>query len=211
MLAQLYYAIGANQLCVQEMRRDIELSQVPAQDIERFLDEMGDPGALHEDTSVEDLIERVEDEGALPNSLAGFPRVHPGLVEKTSPPPRINPAAIQSRLHDAGSQAGVRNLMVLDRAGSNVGSIQGTNSIDKETFRTLAQEIAAVSSGACRRMDIGSLNQGAVRFASGGVALRRQRGLTFILLYDDPLKHERAETLLQDLVVKTLGSVGGRA
>lgn len=211
MLSQLYYAIGANALSVREMRKDLELSGQPAKDVERFLDDLGEPAELPDGTSVEDLIERVEDEGALPNSLAGFPRVHPGLVEKTQPPPRINPAAVQSRLHDAGTQAGVRNIMVLDRAGTVIASIQGSGALDKAMFSKLAADISAVSAGACRRMDIGSLSTGAVRFGTGGIALRRQRGLTFTLLYDEPVKHDRALAILQELVVQTLGAGGNRA
>ncbi len=204
LLAQFYYAVGANALCVEEMRRELENSPT-AMDLKDFLSDMGTPPPLPPDLSVEDLIERSEDEGALPNSLSGFPRVSRALVAKTQPPPRINPAAVQSRLHDLGTQAGVLNLAVLDRAGAPVASIQGVGSRPREQFLPLSTEVVRIASDACRRMDIGSFARGTVRAGTGGATFLRQRGLTFAMLYDEPMKHDRAAELLSDLVEKTLG------
>lgn len=207
LLAQLYYAVGANALAVQEMKS--ELAKNPtALDLKTFLDDLGSPPPLEANVTIDTLVERCEETGTLVNSLQGFPRVKPGIAQRTGAPPRINAVAASARLQDFAGTPGLGNLAILDRGGKSLAAIAGETGLDAEAFRELAWGIELVAWGGCRRMDIGSFVRGAVTFPGGGIAFVRRRGTTFALGFLEPMKQDRAAALLEDLVVKIVGGPG---
>lgn len=208
LLAQLYYAIGANALAVRELREELE-KNATALDIKSFLDDIGDPSALDEGTTVEGLIERCEETGALVNSLQGFPRVKPGLAQRTGAIPKINPVAAKAKADELAGTPGLANLVIIDREGRAVASVQGENPLEGEAFRDLAHAIERVSYEACRRMDIGSFVKGGVVVPGGGVCFVRRRGTTFALLFSEPMKADRAAAFLEEFVTKIVGGGAG--
>jgi tetratricopeptide (TPR) repeat protein len=207
LFAQFYYALGANALSVKELADEFAVSPT-AMDIKDFLDEMGTPPPLEAATTIERLIERCEDLGAVPNTLKGFPRAHRAVVERTTSGPRLNPSAAQGKLQELRASPGVRNLAILDREGGAVASVGAEGALDADAFRELVGEIGRVAGEACRHMDIGSFARGGVQFPDGGAAFLRQRGTTFAILYRDPMKADKAAHLLADLAAKTVGVPG---
>ncbi len=208
LLAQFYFSIGANALSVQELREELADSPT-ALDVKSFLDEVGDPQALDRDTTVEVLVERAEESGALTNSLQGFPRVRPGIAQRTGMAPKINPVATMAKVTELQATPGVLNLAILSRDGTAIASVANPGSMEPEAFRGLAEEVGRVAGEACRRMDIGSFVRGAVQFPHGGAAVIRRRGTTFAVYYGDPMKHDRAVPFLEDLVLKIVGGGAG--
>jgi len=206
--AQLYYAIGANALAVQELRAELDRNAT-ALDIKSFLDDIGNPGALEEGTTVETLIERCEEAGSLVNSLQGFPRVKPGLAQRTGATPKINPVAAMAKAQEIAGTAGVVNLVILDREGRAVASVRGENPLDGDAFRELSHAVERVAYEACRRMDIGSFVKGNCLVPGGGVAFLRRRGTTFAMLFAEPMKADRAAAFLEDFVSKIVGGSHG--
>ena len=208
LLAQLYFAVGANAFSVQELREELK-SNASALDIKEFLDDLGNVPPLDKDTSIEALVERCEETGALTNSLKGFPRMRAGLASRTSSPPRINGVAAAARVKELAGMPGILNVAILDREGKLVTGIRNEGGLEDEAFRLMAFEMAGAAGEACRRMDIGSFVRGAVAFPSGGAALLRRRGTTFALHFGDPLRADRALPALEDLVLKVLGAAAG--
>lgn len=207
-LAQLLYAVGANAPCVMELRE--ELAENPtALDIKEFLADLGEPPPLDADTTVELLIERCEEAGALTNSLRGFPRVRPGIAQRTGAAPRINAVAAMERVKDIQATPGVLNIAILDREGGTIASHRNEGGMQAEAFRDMVSSVASTAGDACRKMDIGSLVRGTVSFPDGGAAIMRRRGTTFALLFGDPLKKDRAVPLLEDLVGRIVGGGSG--
>jgi len=190
-LAQLYFAVGANAL-----------------DIKTFLDDVGEPPPLEQDVTIETLIERCEETGTLVNSLQGFPRVKPGIAQRTAAAPKINLVAAAAKVQEFSGAVGLGNLAILDREGKSLASLRADGGLDPEAFRALAWGIEQVAWGSCRRMDIGSFVRGGVSFPGGGMAFVRRRGTTFALDFQDPLKPDRAAALLEELVVKIVGGAG---
>jgi len=208
LLAQLFFAVGANALSVQELKA--ELAATPtALDIKGFLDDLGNPPPLPKDLNIESLIERCEETGALTNSLKGFPRLRPGLVQKTGAAPKINPVAATGLVRERAGTPGVLNLAVLDREGRVVASVRNEGGLDEEAFREAIAQVAASAGEACRRMDIGSFARGSVAFPTGGAAIVRRRGTTFAMFFGDPMKQDRALPILEDFVQKMIGGGGG--
>ena len=210
LLSQFYYAIGANALCVVELREELEENQT-ALDIKDFLADLGTPGELPPGATVETLIERCEEAGALTNSLRGFPRVNPGLALRTSAPPKVEPAVAQKMIQSLAGVIGLRNALILDRDNKVVASLEGENAVTRDSFQDLVVQISEVSGEACRRMDIGSFVVGGLQLPEGGAAIHRRRGMTFALLFGDPMKQDRAALQLADLVNRTVGGGGGNA
>lgn len=208
LLAQLYYAVGANALSVKTLREEFEANPT-ALDIKSFLDDLGNPPPLPPDQTVDSLVERCEEAGALNNSLKGFPRLRPGLAQKTGFTPKINPVAAGGRVKELSGTPGVLNLAILDRDGKAVVGVRNEGGIEEEAFRAMAFEIAGAAGEACRRMDIGSFVRGSVAFPSGGAAIVRRRGTTFALFFSDPMKTDRSVPFLDDLVVRIVGGGGG--
>jgi tetratricopeptide (TPR) repeat protein len=210
LLAQFYYAVGANALSVQELKAELDASPT-AMDIKDFLEEMGQPPPLSNGVTIESLVERAEDMGAVPNTLKGFPRALRVVVERTSAGPKLNPSAAQNKLQELKATPGVRNIGIFDREGGAVASVSGENGLDAEAFRGLVAEIARVSGDSCRHMDIGSFARGGVQFPEGGAVFLRQRGTTFALLYRDPMKADKAAQMLSGVAVKMVGLPPGGA
>ncbi|MHC4922672.1 MAG: tetratricopeptide repeat protein [Planctomycetota bacterium] len=207
LLAQFYYALGANALSVQLLQEEHEQSPT-AMDIKDFLDDMGDPPPLSKGVTIESLIERAEDEGALPNSLKGFPRVSASMVKSTTAPPKLNPSAAQSKIKELSEVGGMRNVIVLDRDGGALASSPGTdNALNSDAFRDLVTEVCQVAGDSCRAMDIGSMTRGGVYFPDGGLAFHRQRGLVFAALFQDPLKHDKVANLLRSSAGDMVGGL----
>jgi tetratricopeptide (TPR) repeat protein len=208
LLAQLYFAVGANALSVQELREELK-SNSNAMEIKDFLDDLGSPPPLDKDINIEGLVERCEETGALTNSLQGFPRMKPGLAKKTGSAPRINGVAAAGRAKELAGMPGVLNLAILDRDGKPVAAIRNEGGLEDEAFRSMAFEMAGAAGDACRRMDIGSFVRGTVAFPGGGVALLKRRGTTFALHFGDPLKADKALPALENLVLQILGGGAG--
>jgi tetratricopeptide (TPR) repeat protein len=206
--AQLYYAVGANALAVRELKAELDRNAT-ALDIKSFLEDIGNPGALEDGTTAESLIERCEETGSLVNSLQGFPRVKPGLAQRTGATPKINPVAAMAKAQEIAGTPGVVNLVILDREGRAVASVRGENPLDGEAFRELAHAVERVAYEACRRMDIGSFVKGSCLVPGGGVAFVRRRGTTFAMLFTEPMKADRAAVFLEDFVSKIVGGGHG--
>ena len=207
LLAQLYFAVGANAAAVDELKA--ELAQNPtALDLEPFINDLGSPPPLEKDVTIESLVDRCEETGSLVNSLQGFPRIKAGLASRTAAAPRINPIAANGRLQEYASAAGLGNLAILDREGKAIAACVGETGMDKDRFRDMAWAIQSVSWEGCRRMDIGSFTRGALLFPGGGIGFVRRRGTTFALGFAEPMKAEKAATLLEDLVLKIVGGGG---
>jgi hypothetical protein len=102
----------------------------------------------------------------------------------------------------------VKDAAILDRDGKLLASLRGSADAGTEAFRELAHAIQQVTFEGCRRMDIGSFVRGGLHFAGGGIVFVRRRGTTFTLSFLDPLKHDRASALLEDLVGKVVGGGG---
>ncbi|MCK6481679.1 MAG: hypothetical protein HUU06_09905 [Planctomycetaceae bacterium] len=208
LLGQLYYAVGANAMAVQELREELAANPT-ALDIKSFLEDLGEPRPLEKDVTLDSLIERAEESGSLTNSLQGFPRVKPGLAQRTGLAPKINAVAAMAKVSALQETPGLLNLAILSREGTVIASVGNEGGMAPEEFRTLTAEVSRVSGEACRRMDIGSFVRGAVRFPHAGAAIVRRRGTTFALFYADPMKHDRAIPFLEDLVLKIVGGGGG--
>jgi tetratricopeptide (TPR) repeat protein len=204
LLAQLYFAVGGNALAVKELQAELDRNAT-ALDLKSFLEDLGAAPPPEGEVNVEALIERCEESGALVNSLKGFPRVKPGIAQRTGSAPKINVAAAMVKVNEAAGMPGVANISVLDREGKAVGSIRAEEAMDVEVFRELAWSIQSVAWESCRRMDIGSFARGAVALPGGGIIIIRRRGTTFAMGFRDPLKHDRASALLEDLVGKVVG------
>ncbi len=207
LLSQLHFAVGANALAVQAMKE--ELKQNPtALDIKSFLEDIGNPSPTPDGVTIEALIERCEESGSLTNSLKGYPRVKPGIAQRTVSSPKINTVAAAGIVHETGALPGVKDLVILDREGKTVASVRGAADPQTEAFREMACAVQQVANEGCRRMDIGSFVKGGIYFGGGGVVFVRRRGTTFTLSFGDPLKHDRAATLLEELVQKVVGGGG---
>jgi hypothetical protein len=204
LLAQLYFAVGGNFLAVKELQAELDRNAT-ALDLKSFLEELGAVPPPEGEVNVEGLIERCEESGALVNSLKGFPRVKPGIAQRTGSAPKINVSAAMVKVNEAAGMAGVANLAVLDREGRALGSVRSEEAMDLEVFRELAWSVQSVAWESCRRMDIGSFARGSVALPGGGVILVRRRGTTFAMGFRDPLKQDRAAALLEDLVGKVVG------
>ena len=209
-LAQLYYAIGANALAVAEMRAELGANPT-ALDIKKFLDDVGEPPPLGEGVTVESLIERCEEFGSLTNTLQGFPRAKPGIVQRSATPPKVNPAAVQAKVREAAGTPGLLNLAILDREGAPVASLAEKDGLDNGVFLDLAGGIQAVAHEASRRMDIGSLVRGSVAMAmgKGGISFVRRRGYSFAMYHREPMKADRAAVFLEDFCSKVVGGSHG--
>ena len=205
--AQLFYAVGANAMSVQELRDELEKNPT-ALDLKGFLEEVGSPPPLDKDVTVESLIERCEETGALVNSLKGFPRVKPGVARRTGAPPKINTVAAMSKVQELAGTPGLANLAILDREGRAIASLRADDAPQSEAFREVAWGIVVVAWEGCRRMDIGSFVKGTLSFPGGGISFVRRRGTTFALGFADPMKQERVAALLEDLVLKIVGGAG---
>jgi hypothetical protein len=207
-LAQLYYAIGANALAVQELRE--ELAAAPtALDLKGFLDDIGEPPPLDPGVTVESLIERCEESGSLTNTLQGFPRAKPGIVQRTASPPKVNPAAVMAKVREVAGVPGMGNLAIFDREGKAVAAHHDPSGLAPEAFLALATGIQQVAHEACRRMDIGSFVRGSVSLGKGGLAFVRRRGYTFAIHHADPMKADRAEAFLDEFAGKIVGGSPG--
>lgn len=206
--AQLYFAVGANALACEELKAELGRNAT-ALDIKSFLDEIGTPAPLENGVTVEHLIERCEESGSLVNSLQGFPRVKPGVAQRTGAAPKINPVAAMAKAQEISGTPGLANLVILDREGRAVASVRGENPLEGEAFRELAHGVERVAFEACRRMDIGSFVKGSVIVPGGGVCFVRRRGTTFAMLFCDPMKADKAAAFLEDFVSKIVGGGGG--
>ncbi len=192
---------------MKELKDELE-KNATALDIKTFLDDVGEPPPLEQDVTIETLIERCEETGTLVNSLQGFPRVKPGIAQRTAAAPKINLVAAAAKVQEFSGAVGLGNLAILDREGKSLASLRADGGLDPEAFRALAWGIEQVAWGSCRRMDIGSFVRGGVSFPGGGMAFVRRRGTTFALDFQDPLKPDRAAALLEELVVKIVGGAG---
>lgn len=207
LIAQLYFAVGANAAAVDELKA--ELAQNPtALDLEPFINDLGSPPPLDKDVTIESLIDRCEESGALVNSLQGFPRIKPGLASRTAAAPKINPVAASARVQEYSGIPGMGNLALLDKEGRSISACTGETGLDKEVFRDLAWSIQSVAYEGCRRMDIGSFSKGCLLFPGGGISFVRRRGTTFAMGFGEPMKPDRAASLLEELVVKIVGGGG---
>lgn len=209
-LAQLYYAIGANALAVAEMRAELAANPT-ALDIKKFLADVGEPPPLAEGVTVESLIERCEEFGSLTNTLQGFPRAKPGIVQRSATPPRVNPSAVQAKVQEAAGTPGLLNLAILDREGAPVASLAEKDGLDNGVFLDLAGGIQAVAHEASRRMDIGSLVRGSVAMGTGkgGISFVRRRGYSFAVHHREPMKADRAAAFLEEFCSKIVGGSHG--
>ncbi len=206
-LAQLYYAVGANALAVEEMKAELAKNST-ALDLKTFLDDLGTPPPLETDVTIDTLVERCEETGTLVNSLQGFPRVKLRIAQRTGAPPKINLVAAAAKLQEFAGAPGLGNLAILDREGRSLAAVAGESGLDGEAFRELAWGIELVAWGGCRRMDIGSFVRGSITFPGGGIAFVRRRGTTFALGFLEPMRQDRAAALLEDLVLKIVGGSG---
>jgi tetratricopeptide (TPR) repeat protein len=207
LFAQLLYAVGANALAVEELRAELEKSPT-ALDLKEFLDDLGTPAPLDAETTIETLIERCEESGALVNSLQGFPRVKPGIAQRTSAAPKINPVAATAKVQELAAMPGLGNVAVLDREGKSIAAVRTGGGLEGEAFRDLAWGVESVAWECCRRMDVGSFVRGSVLFPGGGIAFVRRRGTTFALGFEEPMKPDRAAAVLEELVIKIVGGGG---
>lgn len=205
-LAQLYFAVGANAAAIDELKA--ELAHNPtALDLQPFIEDVGSPPPLESGVTIENLIDRCEEGGALVNSLKGFPRVKPGIALRTSAAPKINPVAASAKVHELSGTPGLRNLALLDRDGRSIAAI-AADGMEPEAFREFAWGVQSLAYESCRRMDIGSFTRGCLQFPGGAVSFVRRRGTTFALGFREPMKPERAAALLEDLVLKIVGGGG---
>ncbi len=205
-LAQLYFAVGANAAAIDELKA--ELAHNPtALDLQPFIEDVGSPPPLESGVTIENLIDRCEEGGALVNSLKGFPRVKPGIALRTSAAPKINPVAASAKVHELSGTPGLRNLALLDRDGRSIAAI-AADGMEPEAFREFAWGVQSLAYESCRRMDIGSFTRGCLQFPGGAVSFVRRRGTTFALGFGEPMKPERAAALLEDLVLKIVGGGG---
>lgn len=206
-LAQLYFAVGANAAAIDEMKA--ELAHNPtALDLKPFIDDIGNPPPLEAGVTIENLIDRCEEGGALVNSLKGFPRIKPGIAQRTSAAPKINPVAASAKVHELASTPGLRNLSLLDRDGKSIASVASEDGMAQEPFRELAWGVQSLAYESCRRMDIGSFTRGCLQYPGGAVAFVRRRGTTFALGFAEPMKPDRAAAVLEDLVLRIVGGGG---
>jgi tetratricopeptide (TPR) repeat protein len=205
--AQLYFAVGANAMAVQELRNELE-KNATAVDIRAFLDDVGNPPPLEKDVSIETLIERCEESGSLVNSLEGFPRVKPGIAKRTSAAPRINVVAATGRVQEYSGAQGMTNLAVLDKDGKILVAVRAEDGLPDDAFRELAWGMQTVSWEGCRRMDLGSCVRGFLVYPGGGIAFFRRRGTTFALGFREPMRKDRAGVILEELVLKIVGGGG---
>jgi tetratricopeptide (TPR) repeat protein len=206
--AQLLYAVGANELAARELGAELAANPT-ALDVKGFLEDLGAPAPLAQGTTVESLIERCEETGTLVNSLQGFPRVKPGILQRTTTPTRINAVAAQGKVQELQGTPGLLNLVILDREGRGIASLATPEGLDQDPFRELAGAIQSEANEACRRMDIGTFVRGAVAFPKGGACFVRRRGTTFALLHADPMKGDRAAAFLEEFVVRIVGGGPG--
>jgi hypothetical protein len=207
-LAQLYYAIGANALAVAELRAELADSPT-ALDIKTFLEDIGDPPPLDAGVTVESLIERCEEAGALTNTLQGFPRNKPGLVQRTASAPKLNPSAVMARVQELAGTPGIGNIVIFDREGKSVAALHDASGLAPETFLALAAGVQQVVHEACRRMDIGTFVRGSVSLGKTGLSLVRRRGYTFAAHYAEPLKPDRAAAFLEQFAGTIVGGTAG--
>lgn len=206
-LAQLYFAVGANAAAVDELRN--ELAHTPtALDLKPFIDDLGSPPPLENDVTVENLIERCEEGGSLVNSLKGFPRIKPGIAQRTAAAPKINPVAANARVQELSGTPGLVNLVLMDRDGRSIAAAFAEEGMEPEAFRGFAWGVQSVAYEGCRRMDIGSFSRGALLFPGGGLSLIRRRGTTIALGFGEAMKPDRAAALLEELVVRIVGGAG---
>jgi len=207
-LAQLYYAVGANALSAAELRAELEANPT-ALDVKGFLEDLGEPPRLDEGVTVESLIERCEESGSLTNTLQGFPRAKPGIVQRTASAPKVNPAAVMAKVREAAGTPGLLNLAILERGGAPVASHAEPDGMEDAVFLDLAGGILAVAQEASRRMDIGSLVQGSVALGKGGLSFVRRRGYAFAVHHRDPMRPDRAEAFLEEFCSKIVGGTPG--
>jgi tetratricopeptide (TPR) repeat protein len=207
LLAQLYFAVGANAAAVEALKAEIAHNPT-ALDLQPFIEDVGAPPPLGPDVTIESLIDRCEEAGSLVNSLKGFPRIKPGLANRTAAAPKINTVAATAKVQELSGTPGLGNLAILDREGRSMASIAPGRGLDAEAFRELAWSVQSVAYESCRRMDIGSFSRGCVLLPSGGIALVRRRGTTFALGFDETMKPDRAAAILEDLVMKIVGGGG---
>ena len=88
-------------------------------------------------------------------------------------------------------------------------TIRGENPVEGEAFRELGHGIERVAYEACRRMDIGSFVRGSVIVPGGGLTFVRRRGTTFLMLFAEPMKADRAAAFLEDFGSKIVGGGHG--
>jgi tetratricopeptide (TPR) repeat protein len=207
LLAQLYFAVGANAAAVEELRSEIAKNPT-ALDLQPFIEDLGNPPPLEKDVTIETLIERCEEAGSLVNSLKGFPRVKASLAQRTSAAPKINPVAASAKVQELGGGPGIGNLALLDREGRSIASVANESGLDAEAFREMAWGIETLAYEGCRRMDIGSFSRGCLQLPGGGISFVRRRGTTFALGFGEPMRADKAAALLDELVLKIVGSGG---
>jgi tetratricopeptide (TPR) repeat protein len=204
-LAEIYYLVGLLPECRKHLRQVLTIMPA-AKDVQDFLRDMdATPDAGSESESFEELVEKVEKNGAFANDPDRFP--NPSA--RSSGPrarTRIDEDRIRGEMASFGEHVGLKNAALLDKDGAVVADFADVAGLARGQFVELVTAIRDTADDASRRMDTGALARADIEGPGGNLVVVRVRGFTVAALYSDPLRSDAAAEIVQDFVARNIAS-----
>lgn len=216
LLAELFHVVGAMSECRKHLRSVLTIMPT-ARDVQTYLDgveDLDDAPLPFDGAGLREWAEAVEEQGGFVNDPSDFPNEHPHL---TGGPRRsratLDQQGLAAEVLSLARHAGVLNAVVLDADDSVLAEHAVTGSLSGHQFAQLVAAVRTTSDDASRRMDTGALVRAEIEGPTGNVTVTRIRRNTVALLYDEPLRTDRAWELLQDAIARhtTVGREVARA